>query len=204
MRRTYNFSNSVTKKNYPMSIFTSKMSDEGLLLYVWMGLIFLSILIISAMFQFHYKAKTLETSVFQRVHDIEQHVLLTEKECLTNKNMIVTVTEKEQEIKSRIDQLEMQNEVFARTVKRVEDSSKHLSEGVDGLNKVSAEFTRALGAFSGTTLSTKTQEKKTVTITSPRAVTPEPIKEVKVVKEEKKPEGKRIWWTLGLVKRKVE
>ena len=185
-----------------MSIFNSKMSDEGLLLYVWLGLIFLSILVISAMFQFHYKSKSLETSVFQRVHDIEEHVVLTERECLTNKNMIITITEKEQEVKSRIDQLEMQNEVFARTVKRVEDSSKHLSDGVDGLNKVSAEFTRALGAFSGTTI--KTPEKKTVTIVSPHVATPEPIKEVKVVKEEKKPEGKRIWWTLGLVKRKAE
>lgn len=204
------------------TIFNAKMSDEGLLSYVWIAIAVTVIVLAGAIYQCHVKIDETERSIYDRQHEQADVIRDLSGEVTENKNLIITSIQQSKDTEVRVEQLSSQVTGIERTARRMEESSEQFSTGVSELRRVSEGISELFSMFDAREedpelealeeeleepeesedaevpeLSGEESEEKPLTESNNSSESEAPQTE-----EEVEPRGKRIWWTLWLLRRK--
>lgn len=187
-----------------MSIFTERLSDEGLLTFVWIALIFLAVIFASAVYQVHTRVREAETNVYSRIQKVEDAAEQAEDKAEENKTIIIEALNQSRETEVKVERMSTEILHLEKLVERMEKSSRSMSNGVESMSRASQDIGKMLDIFGAMT--PKLQDEDNTPGDAKAAHSepneePVPAQEAEEVKEEK---GKRIWWTLGLVRRKTK
>lgn len=198
-----------------MSIFNQKLSDEGLLIYVWLALVFLTIFFIGILYQNSVKMRELQSDVWKQVNEQDKKITIIVETLSKDKDIMLEIVQQNKITEAAVARMEEKVIGLEKLAEKMEKTSDRISVEANNFQKSSDEFSKVMQSFTkAMSFKIKTDEttvkiedpktEETKTIEEPSS-TPETVEESTY--EEMKPvskEGKRIWWTLGLIKRKGE
>jgi len=206
-----------------MSLFSEKLSDESLLLYVWVAMACFAIVALGAIYQCNDKIDTVEDKQQIVAQEMRKEIIANKDLIIANKDIIIVANKDNRaEVERLTSEITRINQAVNQTAKEIEESSKDISKDVTEMKKTMGEsMSQMLKIFGPSNSPIKIEKDKTekntpehvkneikeskVEETKPKIEEPKPIvspplKNEKVIETKRK----RIWWTLWTIRRKAE